>query len=175
MSSKQAPQTLSLTYHSGDIFAAQDHTVLIHACNAQGVWGSGIAVAFKKAYPNAFNTYRTHCLSKSNSIQTGTCLLIQPCEATGPTHWIACLFTGAKYGFRKDGPEQILENTKLAVEDLLQNIKKAEQSREVESLRMCKINSGRFGVEWKRTEAVLKEIVVEERSRKTIEIWDREA
>lgn len=45
----------------------------------------------------------------------------------------------------------------------------------VGSLRMCKINSGKFGVEWERTEMVLREVKVEEGQRNDIEIWDREA
>ncbi|KAI0409733.1 hypothetical protein F4802DRAFT_545290 [Xylaria palmicola] len=90
----QTAKMLSLTNHVGDIFAAPDHTVLTHACNTQGKWGAGIAVAFKNAYPNAFETYRKHCLGP---VQTGTCLLIEPCEAgTAPKHWVACLFTSAR-------------------------------------------------------------------------------
>jgi ADP-ribose 1''-phosphate phosphatase len=166
---------LSLSHHSGDIFAAPDNTVLIHACNTQSAWGSGIAVAFKKNYPNAFQAYNAHCLLKSRA-QTGTCFLIAPCEKeTAPTHWVACLFTSAKYGRQKDVPEEILKNTRLVVEDLLRHITIVEGNGEVGSLRMCKVNSGRFGVEWERTESILRKIVVKERSRNTVEIWDREA
>ncbi|KUJ23965.1 uncharacterized protein LY89DRAFT_703231 [Mollisia scopiformis] len=168
---KRALQALSLTKHSGDIFDAPDHTVLIHACNTQGKWGAGIAIPFKDAYPDAFNTYHEHCLS--DPVQTGTCLLIEPC---GPSkHWIACLFTSAKHGRGKDKPDEILENTRRAVEDLLEKVKEAEGKGEmVGSLRMCKINSGKFGVEWERTEMVLKEVEVKEGHRGVVEVWDRE-
>ncbi|KAI0536627.1 ADP-ribose 1''-phosphate phosphatase [Xylaria digitata] len=146
---------LTLTKHSGDIFAAPDHTVLIHACNTQGRWGAGIAVSFKKDYPNAFKVYRAHCLSSAEPVQTGTCLLIEPCErGITPKHWIACLFTSAKYGRGKDAPDEILRNTGVA-------------------LRMCKINSGKFGVPWERTEMVLGRVGVKEGYRGAIEIWDR--
>jgi ADP-ribose 1''-phosphate phosphatase len=96
-------------------------------------------------------------------------------EAT-PKHWIACFFTSAKYGTKRDAPDEILKNTGLAVEDLLEKLKKAEGRGEtVGSLRMCKINSGKFGVEWERTEMVLEEVEVKEGYRRAIEIWDREA
>jgi ADP-ribose 1''-phosphate phosphatase len=177
MSSERTPYTLSLVEHIGDIFAAPDHTVLIHACNTQGKWGAGIAVPFKNTYPNAFKTYRAHCLSSAGPVQPGTCLLIEPCEAsTAPKHWIAYLFTSAKYGRQKSTPDEILKSTGPAVEDLLEKLKKAEDRAEtVGSLRMCKINSGKFGVEWESTKTVLGEVEVREGYRGAIEIWDREA
>ncbi len=175
MSSKSTSQAISLTKHTGDIFAAPDHTVLIQACNTKGEWGAGIAVAFKTAYPNAYNAYREHCLASATAVQTGTCLLIAPCETgTGPKHWIACLFTSAKYGQKKDGPDEILKNTELAVRDLLVKLKEARETREqVGSLRMCEINSGKFGVQWERTEGVLEGISLEEGRSVEIEIWNR--
>ncbi|RWA10938.1 hypothetical protein EKO27_g4166 [Xylaria grammica] len=168
---------LALTKHRGNIFAASDYTVLIHACNTQGKWGAGIAAAFKNAYPNAFAAYRAHCLSSTEPVQTGTCLLIEPCEAgTAPKHWIACLFTSARYGRGRDAPGEILENTGRAVEDLLERLRDAEESgRSVGSLRMCMINSGKFGVPWARTETVLREVEVKEGYRGAVEIWDRQA
>jgi ADP-ribose 1''-phosphate phosphatase len=174
-SSKPATQTISLTNHTGDIFAAPDHTVLIHACNTKGEWGAGIAVAFKTAYPNAYNAYREHCLSSATTVQTGTCLLIAPCETgAGPKHWIACLFTSAEYGRKQDGPDEILKNTELAVRDLLVKLKQAkERGEKLGSLRMCKINSGKFGVQWERTERVLEGVRLEEVTGQEIDIWDR--
>lgn len=174
-SSKPTPQNISLTKHTGDIFAAPDHTVLIHACNTKGEWGAGIAVAFKTDYPSAYNAYREHCLYSATTDQTGTCLLIAPCETgTGPKHWIACLFTSAEYGRKKDGPDEILKNTELAVRDLLLKLKQAKENGEnVGSLRMCKINSGKFAVQWERTEGVLEEVRLEEVRDQEIEIWDR--
>ena len=167
--------TISLTYHAGDIFAAPDHAVLVHACNTKGSWGGGIAIPFKSAYPNAYSVYREHCLSSSEPVQTGTCLLIAPCETgTGPKHWIGCLFTSVAYGRRKDVPDEILKNTGLAVRDLLLKLKESkERGEKIGSLRMCKINSGKFEVEWERTEDVLMGVMVEEGWDAEIEIWDR--
>jgi len=172
--SNAAPQTISLTHHTGDIFAAPDSSVLIHACNTKGSWGAGIALAFKTAYPNAYTAYHTRCISKS--VQTGTCLLIAPCETdTGPKHWIACLFTSKAYGRKKDAPEEILRNTGSAVKELLVQVMQAREGEEkVGGLRMCRINSGKFGVEWERTKVVLEGIRLEGSGGGiNIEIWDR--
>lgn len=35
--------------------------VIIHGCNAQGVMGSGVALAVKEKYPEAFEEYRKYC------------------------------------------------------------------------------------------------------------------
>jgi ADP-ribose 1''-phosphate phosphatase len=100
-SSIPGSKVLSLTYRTGDIFAAPPQTLLIHACNTQGAWGSGIALAFKQQYPKAYAIYNVFCtkehLLKSRPVPTGTALLIPPVDA-GNTHWIGCLFTSAKYG-----------------------------------------------------------------------------
>ncbi|KAF8195532.1 hypothetical protein BJ912DRAFT_1056765 [Pholiota molesta] len=86
----------NLSYIAGDLFLAPPNSILVHACNTQGSWGAGIALAFK----------------------LGTCLLIP-----GDVHDIACLFTSRAYGKRKDTPEEILAATQGAVQDLLkQNV-----------------------------------------------------
>ncbi|KAG9194809.1 ADP-ribose 1''-phosphate phosphatase [Alternaria panax] len=171
----EIPQTtLNITYHTGNIFAAPPHSLLVHACNAQGVWGSGIAKAFKDAYPKAYTIYHAFCtkehLLKSRPVPTGTALLIPPVDA-GNQHWIGCLFTSAKYGKGKDKPDIIIRNTKPAVEMLLELVQMAD---DIERVRMCKINSGKFGVEWKRTRGVLEEIVVKEGWMGSVEVWDPE-
>jgi ADP-ribose 1''-phosphate phosphatase len=172
-SSQPTLQTLFLTKHTGNIFAAPDYTVLIYSCNTKGKWGAGITVPFKTAYLEAFNAYREHCISNAAAVLMGTCLLIAPAEiVTGPKHWIACLFTSKEYGLKKDGPDDILKNTELAVRDLLVKLRQAEERGDmVGTLRMCKINSGKFGVPWERTEAILEGIRLDGEIK--IEIWDR--
>jgi ADP-ribose 1''-phosphate phosphatase len=169
------PKTLTLTYHTGDIFAAPPESLLIHACNTQGSWGAGIAAAFRTRYPQAYKRYRDYCLSShsptSNPVRTGTCLLIPPCE-TDPKkeqHWIGCVFTSAKYGKAKDKPGVILANTGPAMGELLEKFK--EDGGDGKKVRMCKINSARFGVEWERTVAVLEGIEVEPGWAENVEVW----
>ncbi|KAF2473662.1 uncharacterized protein BDR25DRAFT_256475 [Lindgomyces ingoldianus] len=179
--SKPTAPTLTLTNHTGDIFSAPPNTLLIHACNTQGSWGAGIAAAFRDRYPNAYLQYRSHCLKahdpRANPVPTGSCLLIPPCE-TGdvPRHWIGCLFTSAKYGRAKDRPDVILTNTGPAMRDLLEEVRAREMGTEgegevVSGIRMCKINSARFGVPWHRTVEVLEGIVVEEGWKGDAEVW----
>ena len=48
---------MPLTVKEMNLFDAPWDALLIHACNTQGVWGSGIAAQLKKAYPDAFMQY----------------------------------------------------------------------------------------------------------------------
>ncbi|EMD95870.1 hypothetical protein COCC4DRAFT_114219, partial [Bipolaris maydis ATCC 48331] len=149
--------TLSLTHHTGSLFTAPPHTLLLHACNTQGSWGSGIALAFKKQYPNAYTIYHAFCtkehsLKAGNPMPVGTTLLIPPVDGD-KGHWIGCLFTSRRYGKGKDGIAEILRNTGRAVEGCLGLL--GLLGDEVRSVRMCRINSGKFGVPWEGTEEVL--------------------
>lgn len=94
---------------------------------------------------------------------------------------IGCLFTSVGKGKRKGDVESILEATGPAMMDLLRQVGEwngeegegdGREKRGVGEVRMCRINSGLFGVPWERTREVLegldgvenvKEIIVIER------------
>ncbi|KAG6909298.1 hypothetical protein DXG01_001242 [Tephrocybe rancida] len=137
----------SIAYITGDLFSAPKGTILVQACNTVGSWGAGIAVAFRERYPSQFQLYKAHCKQSSPEDLIGTCLLIP-----GEEHHIACLFTSRAYGKRKDKPEEILAATKTAVLDLI------GQNTEGREFHACRFNSGKFGVPWANTEAVLKAV-----------------
>jgi ADP-ribose 1''-phosphate phosphatase len=133
----------------GSLFNAPADSILIHACNTQGVWGAGIARQFAELFPGAYRVYRLACMDKKQ-VFVGSCLLIP-----SKSYWIGCLFTSKSYGRQADSPDKILSATRLAIADLvLQNTKNRP-------MHMCKINSGLFGVPWKDTRAVLEEFDAE--------------
>ncbi|KAG6850216.1 hypothetical protein H0H93_016395 [Arthromyces matolae] len=136
-----------ITNITGDLFSAPKGAILVHACNTIGSWGAGIALAFRERYPSQYHVYRTHCKQSTPDDLIGTCLLIP-----GEEHYIACLFTSRAYGRRKDKPEEILQATRTAVQDLM---KQNEWGKE---LHACRFNSGKFGVPWSDTEAILTEL-----------------
>jgi len=149
--------------HEGDIFDAPDHSVLIHACNCFGLWGAGIAAAFRDRYPEAHDIYYKHCESFSADELVGTALLIPPSESEGRKHYVGCLFTSRMFGVGRDSPRQILANTGPAMEDLIEQIAKAvRDGSTVSEIRTCHINSGLFSVPWKRSKAVMEDLKVPE-------------
>lgn len=55
----------------GDLFAyLQPGDYMIHGCNAQGVMGSGIALAVKNIYPGAYAAYRK--VEETQGLQLGS-------------------------------------------------------------------------------------------------------
>ncbi|KAH8704414.1 hypothetical protein GQ44DRAFT_552171, partial [Phaeosphaeriaceae sp. PMI808] len=162
--------TLQLTYHKGNIFAnAPPNTLLIHACNTQGHWGAGIALTFKRTYPAAYAAHHAFCTTNS-PVPTGTAQLLAPVDGAS-RHWIGCVFTSARYGRGKDSAADIVRNTAGAMEGLL-GLVASVAGEGVGVVRMCKINSGRFGVEWERTEEVLRGIGVRAGWKGVVEVWE---
>lgn len=168
-------QPLQIMYHRGDMFAhVPPGTVLVHACNTQGHWGAGIAKAFKQQYPQAYADHNKFCTkdhTKSNAVATGTAQLLAPRDGD-KQHWIGCVFTSAKYGKGKDKPDQIVRNTANSMPMLLELISQVDDK--VTEIRMCKINSGKFGVPWEKTEEVLRGIEMKSHWRTKVEVWEPE-
>lgn len=54
--------------------------------------------------------------------------------------------------------------------ELLAKVQKEEENS-IEVVRMCKINSARFGVPWERTAIALQEICVEEGWFGAVQVW----
>jgi len=155
------------------------HLILIRqssdACNAKGVWGSGVAKAFKQRYPREFEYYRHYCttpragitdLKQHQSALVGTALLIpsknSPSSTDGPLkdHLIACLFTSEDFGRKVDSKEKILEATKMSIKDLTSKIEELKGVYGPDVVGECwavKINSVKFRVDWELTKAVLEE------------------
>ncbi|KXL50031.1 hypothetical protein M433DRAFT_4314 [Acidomyces richmondensis BFW] len=165
---------LCLIEETGDIFSAPPNSVLIHACNCQGSWGAGIAEEFKKRYPGAYKEYAAHCKKNMAEDLIGTCFLIPPLEPEDewrPKHYIGCLFTSRRYGRSKDNADAILEATTAAMQALLNHLKKwhakpasthgTGQPGAPAELFMCRINSGKFGVPWARSKAVLENLEID--------------
>ena len=133
-----------------------------------------MALAFKQKYPNAFRKYKAHCLSpppdskltikQHQANLVGTILLIPPSndianqrQASKTPHYIACLFTSLDYGKRVSPPEEILDNTGNALKDFARQVAEIRQSsQELGDCHAVRINSGKFGVEWQKTKAVLE-------------------
>ena len=109
----------------------------------------------------------------------GTALLIPPSRPQN--RWVACLFTSVGYGRNIDPVKQIVTNTERALADLARQMKEL-QSNVPDGAKAVKppavfapdkvkaknaaltmgsccsglLNSGKFGVEWTRTKAMLK-------------------
>ena len=69
-----------ITYISGDLFESPAQ-VLVNTVNIVGVMGKGIALKFKRIYPEMFDVYRNHC--EQGNLEIGQLLLYKT-----PNKWI---------------------------------------------------------------------------------------
>lgn len=135
-----------IIYHKGDLFNAPKGSILAHACNCRGRWGSGIAAIFARQFQMPYRAYQADCQ------RFGDQLLGSSKIYTGREYKIAALFTSRGFGSEVDSPEQILKATETAVWELKQQA--AELGLEV---HMPKINSGLFRVPWDMTAALIND------------------
>jgi ADP-ribose 1''-phosphate phosphatase len=180
-----------IKYVKGDLFQLTKTTLnkpllLAHACNCLGIWGGGIASAFKTRYFSSYELYHTHCHSfNSPSELLGTSLILPVSTndsgfVNGLTDnlLVVCLFTSV---IGQDSDIEIAQNTKFALLDLKQKLQKPELieneiARTIITdynkqicdsngnidiskylVNMPKINAGIFGVNWELTEKALKQ------------------
>ena len=145
-----------VVYKKGDLFDHIDseEIVIVHSCNAQGVWGSGFALQLSKIFPCALKSYEKCCLNykKCKVDITGKALLVKDFFKK---NLIVCLITSEYYGKYKSEQEIILEKTKLALEDFLT---KLPLKNEI-VIHSPKINSGLFGVSWDLTEPIINDFL----------------
>jgi len=146
-----------LDYKKGNMFEKLDKDIIyLQACNAQGHWGAGVALEFKKYFPLA---YRDH---KKMMNRTGDGYLL---DNNGYT--IACLITSEFYGVRKDSPKKILIQTYLALYNLFRRI-----SYEEIKIYSPKINSGFFNTPWEATEKVILRVCKKTNKNINWTVWE---
>lgn len=148
-----------ISYNKGSLFKAPVGTILAHACNCKGVWGSGIAVEFKKRFPDVFQEYADDCGRFGDQL-AGHAKVYRAKD-----YDVACLFTSRGFGEQRDDAFKILEYTQTAVDELIVYAKVV--GREID---MPKINSGRFAVPWEKTAELLNTTFGNRR----IHVWEGE-
>ena len=88
-----------ITYMSGDLFRSPAK-VLVNTVNTVGVMGKGIALRFKRIYPEMFEAYRNHC--ERGDLQIGLLFLYKT-----PNKWILNFPT--KKHWRNPSREEYIE------------------------------------------------------------------
>jgi ADP-ribose 1''-phosphate phosphatase len=155
----------------------ETRSILLHACNCKGKWGSGIAAQFKRHFPFAFERYRMHCslageevLGKSIICSSRTFPAAEHRE--DPDTRIACLFTSRGYGRRTDPPGEILEATRTAIRDLLSRL---DLENPPVNIHSPKINAGLFAVPWEDTEKVIRNAISPWSGKVFWTVWELQA
>lgn len=153
---------MPLVYKKGSLFDAPRGSILVHAVSTKSVWGSGIAKEFKKRFPESFKFYKELCKEEGQKL-LGTTIFCS--EENG--YLVDNLVTSLSYGEDKDSKNEILKNTRVALESLLL----MEQSSSL-PIHSCKFNSGLFEVPWQETEKILLEVMREIGYTQTWTVWE---
>jgi len=149
---------MEIRYKKGNLFNNLDsETIYLHACNAQGHWGAGIAKTFKTIFSQAFLAHTR----KSNNCGDGYVVSHNEFK-------IACLITSEYYGKRKDSPKKILVQTYTALQNMLNTISEDEIT-----IYSPKINSGYFATPWDATEKVIKLACSRTDKKITWVVWEK--
>lgn len=131
-----------VSYKTGNLLAAKG--LILHATNAEGAWGAGIALNIKSRFPKSYEEYLYWCNKYSYDL-VGSYVKLQP----EYNNQIICLFTSGTYGARLPSMEIILANTNKAVTALIASM----PYNSVINSNM--FNSGLFKVPWDKTEAII--------------------
>jgi ADP-ribose 1''-phosphate phosphatase len=163
----------NLKHVTGDLASiGPNNAVLIHACNCFGKWGTGVAAALTRKYPDLVQTCQQYIREYPTEALLGTCVIIWAEDKNSTRKWVACLFTSEGYGKQTKGHPgrssvaDITKYTKSALADLRTQLEyyrdstpePGEGKPDVNELWACKFNSGFFGVDWTVSEQVLKEV-----------------
>lgn len=135
----------------GNLFHAPLNSVLVHSCNTKGKWGAGIALEFRKRFPQSYSAYVGLCKEYGKYL-LGTCLIT---DENG--YKVASLFTSSGFGDELDSESEILSNTYKALKDLKDQLPEKYTS----PICMPKINSGLFRIEWVHTEKVINAVLLD--------------
>ncbi len=138
-----------ITYKTGDMLA-EDAEALVNTVNCVGVIGRGIALQFKKAFPENFKSYASAC--KRNEVQPGRMFVSTTGQLTNPRYIV-------------NFPTKRHWRGKSRVEDIdagLVALTKEIKARNIRSIAVPPLGSGLGGLDWSevrpRIEAALGKI-----------------
>ncbi len=137
-----------IEYKTGDILA-EEAEALVNAVNCVGVMGRGIALQFKRAFPENFKAYAARC--RRNAMQPGRVFVFETGRLTAP-HYIIN-FPTKRHWRGKSRMEDI--------ESGLASLALEIRSRGVRSVAIPPLGSGLGGLHWPevrvRIEGALRE------------------
>lgn len=128
---------------SGDLFAAKVDA-LVNAVNTVGVMGKGLALAFKKKFPDNFAAYRRAC--DARELKPGNVLLFDRGDRS--PRWIVNFPTKRHW---RDASR--IDDIRDGLVDLIREV----EARGIESLAMPALGCGLGGLKWKEVRPLIVE------------------
>ncbi|MCY4385269.1 MAG: macro domain-containing protein [Nitrospinae bacterium] len=137
-----------IEHKTGNILV-EDVEALVNTVNCVGVMGRGIALQFKKTFPENFKAYADAC--KRNEVQPGRMFVFETGQLTNPRYIIN--FPTKRHWRGKSRMEDIDDGLKALAEEI--------RTRDIRSIALPPLGSGLGGLSWRevrpRIEAMLQE------------------
>jgi O-acetyl-ADP-ribose deacetylase (regulator of RNase III) len=124
-----------IEHRKGDLLAA-DAEALVNTVNTVGVMGKGVALHFKRAFPDNYNAYRRAC--KAEQVEPGKMFVYEPGQLTGPR---LIINFPTKRHWRAKARIQDIEAGLVDLVDVLVRCK-------VESVAIPPLGCGNGGLRW---------------------------
>ena len=137
-----------IEYKTGDIFT-EDADALVNTVNCVGVMGRGIALQFKRAFPENFKAYAARC--KRNEIQPGKVFIFETGELISPRYIVN--FPTKRHWRDKSRLEDIESGLGSLVDEI--------RSRGIRSIAIPALGSGLGGLNWSDVRSRMQEALSE--------------
>lgn len=134
-----------IKYITGNILESSAEA-LVNTVNTVGVMGKGIALQFKKAYPNNFKAYVEAC--KRNEIEIGKLFVIKDSNLSSGEKYIINFPT--KKNWRRPSEYSYI---KAGLDDLIRIIKEYR----IKSVAIPPLGSGNGGLEWEKVKKIIEQ------------------
>jgi O-acetyl-ADP-ribose deacetylase (regulator of RNase III) len=133
-----------IRYTSGDLLKSEAEA-LVNPVNCAGVMGKGLALQFKKAFPDCFPHYREACAA--GRLIPGSVLVFERDAAAGPRYIIS--FPTKRHWKEKSREEYIARG--------LENLLKTAEERHIRSVALPALGCGLGGLSWVRVRKIIEE------------------
>lgn len=135
---------MATRFVAGDLFATAGLPALAHGCNCAGAMGKGIAVEFKRRFPEMFAEYRSRC--RSGRFSLGDVF-------TWDTGEIVVFNLGTQKTWQTKADLE-------AVQTALRRMVTEAESRKLRGVAMPRIGAGLGGLDWSIIRRELEELGV---------------
>ncbi|MGH1471640.1 MAG: type II toxin-antitoxin system antitoxin DNA ADP-ribosyl glycohydrolase DarG [Cellvibrionaceae bacterium] len=135
-----------IKFTSGDILRA-DAEAIVNTVNCVGVMGRGIALQFKKAWPDNFKEYAAAC--KQNEVKPGSMFIVETGQLTNPKYIVNFPTKRHWRGASK------IEDVELGLHALARDIKE----KGIKSIAIPPLGSGLGGLDWADVREVIESIL----------------
>lgn len=133
-----------ITYVSGDIFKSNVEAI-VNTVNTQGIMGKGLALQFKKRFPDNFKAYEKYC--KSGQLFIGNMFIFQTNTLSGPRYIIN--FPTKKSWKNKSKIEDIRQGLASLVHDI--------QHLNIRSIALPPLGCGLGGLSWHEVKQAIED------------------